>query len=151
MNTSAGRRTARWWRPTIASLPTQLWAPLLIHSRRTLAWHALLVAVAFFWFQTGLQWLIYTHEVHWVTGALSSLCIGALSFWLFDGVHKRRMAHKARFEAIGEANHHIRNALTAIQFRFLQAQVDPQQMEEMMEAVNRICWVLDEVLPEEKH
>jgi hypothetical protein len=127
-------------------------APLVIHSRLLLAFRALLVALGFLLLQTGLQWLIYDRnnsgDVHWATGAVSAMCIGALSFWLFDNNRKRRLLHKRRFEAIGEANHHIRNALHAMQFRFYLMRIDSEHMQALLQSVERIRWVLEEVLPE---
>ena len=125
-------------------------APLVIPSHSRLVGWAVLVAVGFFWFQTGLQWLMYGGDVHWTTGAISAACVGALSLWLFEGIRKRQMLHKARFEAIAEANHHIRNALAVIQGRFYLMEADPEHMQELQVAVNRICWVLNEVLPEDR-
>ena len=125
--------------------------PLAIHSHSRLVVWAVLVAVAFFWFQTGLQWLIYGGDVHWATGAISAGCVGGLSLWLFEVVRRRRMSYKARFEAIAEANHHIRNALEGIQGSFHLMKTDPEHIQELQESVKRICWVLNEVLPKDRH
>ena len=125
--------------------------PLAIPSHALLVGWALLVALGFFWFQTGLQWWMYGGDVHWATGAISAVCVGALSLWSFESMRKRRMLYKARFEAIGEANHHIRNALAAIQGRFYLMEADPEHLQELQESVERICWVLNEVLPEDRH
>ena len=125
--------------------------PLTIHSHSRLLGWAVLAAAGFFCFQTGLQWLMYGGDVHWATGAISAVCVGALSLWLFEAVRRRRMSYKARFEAIAEANHHIRNALEAIQGSFFLLKTDPEHMQELQESVKRICWVLNEVLPEDRH
>ena len=125
--------------------------PLTIHSHPLLLAWSVLSAAGFFWFQTGLQWLIYGGDVHWATGAISAVCVGGLSFWLFEVVRRRRLAYKARFEAIAEANHHIRNALEAIQGSFYLLQTDPEHIQELQVSVKRICWVLNEVLPPDRH
>jgi signal transduction histidine kinase len=124
--------------------------PLEIPSHSRLVGWAVLVAIGFFGLQTGLQWLMYGGDVHWATGAISAACVGALSLWLFEGIRHRQMLHKARFEAIAEANHHINNALAAIQARFFLMEADPEHMKEMEESVDRICWVVNEVLPEDR-
>jgi hypothetical protein len=148
---SAQRRSTQGQRAMAFSMPPP-GPPLVIHSRRVLALHALLVATAFLFFQAGLQWLLYDRnnqgDMHWATGAVSALCVGALSFWLFDGRRKRRLLHKRRFEAIGEANHHIRNALHAMQFRLYVMKIDSEHMQALQQSVERIRWVLEEVLPE---
>jgi signal transduction histidine kinase len=60
---------------------------------------------------------------------------------------QRQQAHLRRFQLISDMNHHIRNALQVISYHaFLQDGYT--EHEHIRDAMNRIEWVLQEVLPQ---
>ena len=60
---------------------------------------------------------------------------------------RRRMVLARRMEIVAEANHHIRNALTAVVFS-ASVQNDPALQAVLNDATERIDWVLTKVLPD---
>ena len=60
---------------------------------------------------------------------------------------KERLAALRRFELIAEMNHHIRNALQTISYQRY-TDTDPAASQRLKEAVERIQWVLEEILPD---
>lgn len=97
------------------------------------------------------NWLIYDvllHEqgIHVVAaivgGGVTTLLIERLLFTQ----RQARLAALERFRIIAEMNHHIRNALQAISYqRYVNA--SDADAKRLKEAVDRIEWVLEEILP----
>ena len=82
-----------------------------------------------------------------ITGNIAlGLIIGAVFYKFAKTEERRRIFAENRLKAIGEMNHHIRNALQVIScHQFLPT---PQnQIAIMNQAVKRIEWALQEVLP----
>lgn len=81
------------------------------------------------------------------SAAFAGLLTFALTLMLLLQVHARREAVRAQLRVIGETNHHIRNALELIQFS-AHSTHDQQAIESISGAVDRIQWVLRELLGE---
>ncbi|HET8667411.1 MAG TPA: hypothetical protein VFM10_05480 [Terriglobales bacterium] len=64
---------------------------------------------------------------------------------LMNEAYRRREMVRHRIEVIAETNHHIRNALELIQFS-AQTTQDQRVIENISTAVDRIQWVLRELL-----
>lgn len=99
------------------------------------------------------DWLLFNSGVRPFGIMLSSdIVAGLLAFGIalhmMQEGRKRRESLLRRLEVIGEANHHIRNALELIQFS-AQTTHDKQVIEQISTAVDRIQWVLRELLGEE--
>lgn len=127
-----------------------------IPRQSTLLLYALLAAIGFFALEMTMQWLIYVRskggeyhsgEYHILTGLFGALFVGCLVYSLLAASHRRRIGNRKRYEKIAEANHHIRNVLQVMQSRLYLMNADPEHTKELLEALGRITWVLDEVLP----
>ncbi|MFB3917159.1 MAG: hypothetical protein ACE14M_10545 [Terriglobales bacterium] len=103
-----------------------------------------MAASAFLLLQLALQWLLYAREeggsVHFLGGLFSALAVGALIYGLLAGMRARRITHKKRFETIAEANHHIRNALEAMQLRFHPVEISPATSPSTVTRARRTRW-----------
>lgn len=81
------------------------------------------------------------------SAAFAGLLTFALTLMLLLQMHARREAIRAQLRVIGETNHHIRNALELIQFS-AHSTHDQQVIDSISGAVDRIQWVLRELLGE---
>lgn len=77
---------------------------------------------------------------------LTSVIAGVLAFLAARYYEVRRRAIAERLRIAAEVNHHVRNALTGI-FYSVQVRSDPELTQITQDAVERIDWVLREVLP----
>ena len=83
-----------------------------------------------------------------ISNALTGIVAGAF-FWQAKRLEQeRRQFIRERLHAISEMNHHIRNALQVISFYSSRDQ-DEKTMELLRQAVGRIEWALNDVLPGE--
>ena len=82
-----------------------------------------------------------SHWFAWILGAFDTLLIGGLVWVLMLNSRQQRLLADHRFRVIGDCNHHIRNALQVI------AYMDTKDTIVMRQQVDRIEWVLREVLP----
>ena len=84
--------------------------------------------------------------------AISNLLTGIVAGGFVWQSMRRDREHRdfvrERLRTISDMNHHIRNALQVISLHFSRAQ-DEQKVDELTQAVNRIEWALNEVLPGE--
>jgi hypothetical protein len=81
------------------------------------------------------------------SAAVAALLTFGFTLMLLLQVHDRREAIREQLRVIGETNHHIRNALELIQFS-AHTTHDQQVIESISGAVDRIQWVLRELLGE---
>ncbi|HLK33809.1 MAG TPA: hypothetical protein VKT29_12010 [Terriglobales bacterium] len=84
-----------------------------------------------------------------IAEAGSALILAMLAARLLQNAYKARQQALARLQLIAEVNHHVRNALEVIS---LSAYItrDEEAIRRIMEGVNRIDWVLREILPREQ-
>jgi len=83
-----------------------------------------------------------------ISNCLTGVVAGAL-FWKDRRLDRQRREFvRDRLHTISEMNHHIRNALQVISFYSYREQ-DDKALAMLREAVNRIEWALNEVLPGE--
>ncbi len=94
------------------------------------------------------------HQERWgpmATAAISDVLLGAVAFvlllFLFRAARERRARIVQRLEVVDEMNHHIRNALQVIAFNARPSPRSQAELEEIIQAVNRIHWSLREILP----
>lgn len=119
-------------------------------------WERVLFAALFALFVFGvtfvLDWVLVREgdrglKMAAVSDALSAAVISVLVWRLVEMVEARRARMQHRIEQIEQTNHHIRNALQAIT---LTAQrYDDETVRVINGAIDRIDWVLREVLPAE--
>jgi len=86
-----------------------------------------------------------SHWFAWTVGAFDTLLIGGLVWVLMLHSRHQRLLANHRFRVIADCNHHIRNALQVI------AYMDTKDTIVMRQQVDRIEWVLREVLPMTAH
>lgn len=80
-------------------------------------------------------------------GALVGGVVSALLIYrLLSEQRRARVAAISRFKTIAEMNHHIRNALQTISYQRYNA--SDSAAERLKEAVDRIEWVLEEIVPD---
>jgi hypothetical protein len=123
---------------------------LASHSRSTLRMFAALIGLFVFAVVGVADWLMFDAGWSPLGIMLGSDAVGAvLTAWfalkLINQSYERRQMVRRRLELIGETNHHIRNALELIQFS-AQTTHDQQVIENISSAVDRIQWVLREML-----
>lgn len=113
------------------------------------AWGVLAGAVVFgaTWL---VQWLIYVYllghnDFHVVGVSVASLLTFIFVQRMMAGSRQRRLATLRRFQTIAKMNHHIRNSLQTILYQSYN--MDPEEAARLKDAVDRIQWVLDQVLP----
>lgn len=83
-----------------------------------------------------------------VSNALTGLVAGGFFWQAMRRSREHREFVRDRLRTISEMNHHIRNALQVISFHAFREQND-KSVEVVREAVDRIQWALQEVLPGE--
>jgi hypothetical protein len=81
------------------------------------------------------------HWLAWTLGAFDTLMIGGMVWVLMLRSRQQRLLANHRFRVIADCNHHIRNALQVIAFAGTEDNIAMRQQ------VDRIEWVLREVLP----
>jgi hypothetical protein len=86
-----------------------------------------------------------SHWFAWTVGVFDTLLIGGLVWVLMLQSRRQRLLANHRFRVIADCNHHIRNALQVI------AYMDTKDTIVMRQQVDRIEWVLREVLPMTAH
>ncbi len=97
------------------------------------------------------QWLVYVvwlgeQGLRFIGAGVAAVLMSLLIQRQLSEQRKDREAARRRFELIAEMNHHIRNALQTISYERYSApgQATSQRLKE---AVDRIEWVLKEILP----
>jgi hypothetical protein len=102
----------------------------------------------------SVDWLAFAQYIHltlrWMItfDSLPAVVCVLLIHRLIVVIQASQTAHVRRLKVIGEMNHHIRNALEAIQMSAHYPQND-HSIEVIDRAVARIEWALREVLPRE--
>jgi hypothetical protein len=96
------------------------------------------------------QWFIYNYllgqdEFHWVGVSVASVLTFIFMQRMMARSRQRRLATLRRFQAIAETNHHIRNSLQTILYQSYS--MDSEVAARLKDAVDRIEWVLEQVLP----
>lgn len=120
-------------------------------SHRQLLLAAGLFAVAVFLCDTGLDFLMIEfsstrRELLFVSDAITALLAGGLMFWVLLIQRSRLVETQQRMEVIADMNHHVRNALQVISYWGMQ-EADRTQLNYIAQAVDRIQWALEDVLP----
>ena len=97
------------------------------------------------------QWLVYIvwlqqEGFRLVSPIGAGLITGFLTYRLKSDLRQRKLRIVRRLEVIAELNHHIRNSLQVLSYQSFAA--DKAAAERLREAVDRIEWVLRELLPE---
>lgn len=80
--------------------------------------------------------------------ALAAILAFGFIYRILRTLHERRETVRRELRIIGDTNHHIRNALELIQLS-AQTTRDQQVMSQIALAIDRIQWVLRELLGEE--
>ncbi len=96
------------------------------------------------------QWLVYDYwggetGMRLVSPGVAGVCTAALVFRARIISRRTKIAIVRRLEIIAEMNHHVRNSLQVLSFT---AYTDPVAAERVREAVERIEWSLNALLPE---
>lgn len=114
---------------------------------------ALLLAVAGTAFAVGLDWLVLRRQ-RWgplQLASLTNVVYGVAVFLLLYFLLSRSKRHQdemlERLRVIDEMNHHIRSALQVISFNARATAGNEWELAEMRRSLERIQWVLREVLP----
>ena len=81
-----------------------------------------------------------------MTPTIAAVVTGIVTFRMLKVKRDYILAFHERFRAIGEAHHHIRNALQSISYQRYFTQ-DTEEAKRLTQAVQRIEWVLDEIFP----
>lgn len=81
-----------------------------------------------------------------ISNSLTGVVAGGFFWQALRRERERRHFIRERLHTISEMNHHIRNALQVISFHTYREQ-DEKNVEVVRQAVNRIEWALQEVLP----
>ncbi len=120
-------------------------------SRRQLLLAAAVFAVAVFLCDTGLDFLMIEfsstrRELLFISDAITALLAGGLMFWVLLIQRTRQAETHQRMEVIAEMNHHVRNALQVISYWGMQ-EADRTQLNYIAQAVDRIQWALEDILP----
>lgn len=116
-----------------------------------IVFRSLAVAVAVFGICVLGQWTFYgkilqQDGIRYVTPTIAGIVTGLAAFRMLMMDRTQVLAFVQRFQAIAEAHHHIRNALQSLSYqRYLME--DGEAANRLLDAVNRIQWVLDEVFP----
>ncbi|MGI9101444.1 MAG: hypothetical protein ACR2IF_03275 [Terriglobales bacterium] len=102
-------------------------------------------------FDVGAQWFVYIYllhqaEMHFIGCAIAGLTTILLVERLLERSNRATQATIRRLETIAAMNHHIRNALQTISYERHFA-TDAGTAARMSDAVRRIQWALEEVLP----
>jgi hypothetical protein len=99
------------------------------------------------------DWLMYDAGIHpfalmLLSDALAAILAFAFIYRLVRHWHERREIMHRELQIIGDTNHHIRNALELIQLS-VQTTQNQQVIAQISVAVDRIQWVLRELLGED--
>jgi hypothetical protein len=86
-------------------------------------------------------------DVLLTSNSLTGIVVGLLFYTLSNQERERRRLVQQRLQIIAEMNHHIRNALQVIKYATL-AESHAESVELIRSSVDRVEWVLREVLPE---
>lgn len=114
------------------------------------------VGIGFFVFCAigGVDWVLYDAGISpfgimLVGAALAGLLAFGFTYRILHNWHERRTILRRELQVIGDTNHHIRNALELIQ---LSAQNihDQQVIQQISVGVDRIQWVLREVMGKDR-
>ena len=98
----------------------------------------------------AIQWFIYGYllghtEFHFVGVSVASVLTFIFIQRMMYHSRQRRLDTLRRFQIIAEMNHHIRNSLQTILYQSYT--LDDDVATRLKDAVDRIQWVLDRVLP----
>jgi hypothetical protein len=141
--------------PTLASAPArqpESAPPAFGMLTRRLWLIAAAVGLVMFAGSMAFDWLLVEHRERLVALAVSDALVGILGmvlvFTVLEYGRKRRQQVELRMEALGEVNHHIRNALQSLAFSAasLKGRREPEN-QDITDAINRIQWALLEILP----
>ncbi len=99
------------------------------------------------------DWLLYTaglspFGIMLIGAALAGVLAFTVTYRILNNWHERRETVRRELQIIGDTNHHIRNALELIQLS-AQTTHDQQVIQQISIAVDRIQWVLRELLGEQ--
>ncbi len=111
---------------------------------------ALGASCAVFAITFAIQWFIYIDwmgqtEFHLVGVSVASILTFIFIQRMMAASRLRRLETLRRFQIIAEMNHHIRNSLQAILYQSFS--LDETAAARLKDAVERIAWVLEQVLP----
>src|ERR1051325_9104679 len=98
----------------------------------------------------AVQWFIYIYmlghsDFHFVGVGVASVLTFIFIQRMMDYSRQRRLETLRRFQIVAEMNHHIRNSLQTILYQSYT--LDDEVATRLKDAVDRIQWVLDRVLP----
>lgn len=131
----------------------QLFSTRLSCWRGHCALTALLLAIAVTVFALGLDWLVLRRQ-RWGPLQMASLAnvvfgvaVFLLFYFLFSRAKRQQDQMLERLHVIDEMNHHIRSALQVISFNARATAGNEWELAEMRRSLERIHWVLREVLP----
>src|ERR1051326_8881573 len=98
----------------------------------------------------AIQWFIYVYllghnEFHFVGVSVASVLTFIFIQRMMDHSRQRRLETLRRFQTTSEMNHHILNSLQTILYQSYT--LDDDVATRLKDAVDRIQWVLDRVLP----
>jgi hypothetical protein len=80
-------------------------------------------------------------------GVISGTLSGAMVWILLGLVHGRRRRLIEYVRRVADLNHHIRNAMQIILYQATLTQADPEQIEQVENAVRRVDAALHEIFP----
>jgi uncharacterized membrane protein YciS (DUF1049 family) len=111
---------------------------------------AFVAACAIFVVTFAAQWFVYNYllgqtEIHFVGMVVASLLTFAFIQQMMSASRQGRLATRRRLQVVIEMNHHIRNSLQTILYQSYT--LDEDVAVRLNDAVDRIQWVLDRVLP----
>jgi signal transduction histidine kinase len=111
---------------------------------------AFAAACAIFTITGVLQWFVYVYllghdELHYVGTSIAALLTFGFIQRMMAASRQRRVATRRRFEVVAEMNHHIRNSLQTILYQSYT--LDDDVAARLKDAVDRIQWVLERVVP----
>jgi signal transduction histidine kinase len=99
----------------------------------------------------GVQWLIYGYllgheDIHLIGISVASILTFTFVQRMMAASRQRRLATQRRLALVVEMNHHIRNSLQTILYQSYT--LDDDVATRLKDAVDRIQWVLERVLPD---
>ena len=112
---------------------------------------AFIASCAVFACTFAIQWFIYSYllghgEIHMVGVSVASVLTFIFIQRMMAASRQRRLATVRRFALVAEMNHHIRNSLQTILYQSYT--LDDDVAARLKDAVDRIEWVLERVLPD---
>ncbi len=121
-------------------------------SERTVVFVAIGIGVFVFCAIGGADWVMYDaglspFGIMLGGAALAGLLAFGFTYRIMSNWHERRSTLRRELKIIGDTNHHIRNALVLIQLS-MQSTHDQQVIQQISVAVDRIQWVLREIMGE---